>query len=671
MKQIKVAAASLNQTPLDWQHNYENIRKVIDEAREKQCKVLCLPELSVCGYGCEDSFLSQKVQEMAIELLHDIRKRTGGIVVSVGIPILYRNQLYNAAALIADRQVLGFAVKRFLAADGIHYEPRWFKAWQKDLVGEVELQGVSYPIGNLVFDFQGIRLGFEICQDAWAARRPAVDLLEHQVDMILNPSASHFAFSKFEVRKRFVLEASRAYGVSYLYANMLGNEAGRIVYDGGELIASYGELVGVGARFSYQDYSLTTAIIDVDRNRLACSFPIADADETSKENNSNYVVRGFSFDLICPSQNISSDAVKFPKWELSLSIKEEEFARAVSLGLFDYLRKSKSQGFVVSLSGGADSTVVSLLISLMTHFACSELGIGVVKQKLSHIKNLVQANTENDIVRQLLTCVYQATKNSSVTTKNAAQVIANKLGAEFIYVDIDSIVKSYTSIVSSALEKELSWECDDLALQNIQARVRAPLVWFIANLKNALLLSTSNRSEAAVGYATMDGDTCGGLSPIAGIDKAFIIKWLKLMQTSGLYDVAPIEELRFITEQKPTAELRPSNYGQTDEQDLMPYDVLDFIERQAIRDKKSPLEVYYLSFSSFQNYSSKQIAQWVKRFFTLWCQNQWKRERLAPCFHLDDENLDPKTWCRFPILSGGYKVELGKLDEVVKEIEKG
>ena len=183
----------------------------------------------------------------------------------------------------------------------------------------------------------------------------------------------------------------------------------------------------------------------------------------------------------------------------------------------------------------------------------------------------------------------------------------------------------------------------------------------LANLNNALLISTSNRSEAAVGYATMDGDTSGGLSPIAGIDKAFLRNWLIWMEQEGPADIGAIPALDSVNQQQPTAELRPVEDKQTDEDDLMPYDVLDLIERLAIRDKMMPIEVFDQIVTAFPNFERMQLGNWVIRFFRLWCRNQWKRERYAPSFHLDDENLDPKTWCRFPILSGGYDLEIEQL----------
>ena len=159
----------------------------------------------------------------------------------------------------------------------------------------------------------------------------------------------------------------------------------------------------------------------------------------------------------------------------------------------------------------------------------------------------------------------------------------------------------------------------------------------------------------------MDGDTSGGVSPIAGIDKAFLRQWLSWMETRGPIGIEPIPALSYITAQAPTAELRPEEYDQTDEGDLMPYVLLDAIERAAIRDKLAPIDSYDLMRSRFPQYGLAQLGVWVERFFTLWSRNQWKRERYAPSFHLDDENLDPKTWCRWPILSGGFREDLADL----------
>ncbi len=655
MKLIHVGAAVLNQTPLDWDGNRRRIEQALAAARDAGASLVCLPELCITGYGCEDAFHSVGVQQTACQVLLELLPATKGLIAALGLPILHNNALYNTSCLVADGKMIGFVAKRFLAGDGLHYEPRWFKGWPRDRQGQVTIDGSTYPLGDIYFLVGGVKIGFEICEDAWVANRPGAELALRGVDVILNPSASHFAFGKSEVRQRFVLEGSRAFGVSYLYANLLGNEAGRAIYDGGALIASGGRLLARGPRFSYKEFDLATATIDIDATRMSQSRTASFQPQFDEEP-ADCIRADFEFTPRVPH---SAKLTEFT-WEDSLFKKEEEFTRAIALGLYDYLRKSRSRGFVVSLSGGADSAAVSCLVALMVELGTREIGREAFLARLPQ-PTIEPAADVPQIVRSLLNCVYQSTRNSSHTTRNAAQWVAGAIGAEFLELDVDSIVEQYIDLVANAIGRRLSWEHDDIALQNIQARARAPGVWLLTNLKGALLLATSNRSEAAVGYATMDGDTSGGLSPIAGIDKAFLRNWLAWRQRQGPEGCRPLPELEAITSQAPTAELRPAAAAQTDESDLMPYDLLDAVERAAIRDKQTPLEVYLSMRAQFPAYSPAQLGVWVERFFRLWCRNQWKRERYAPSFHVDDENLDPKTWCRFPILSGGFERELAQL----------
>ena len=665
MTPIKLAAAVLNQTPLAWDANRANIVAAIRAARDRGVAVLCLPELCTTGYGCEDAFLSDDLVRTAAEILIDVVPESQGLVVSLGLPVHYDGVLYNAAALAVDGQLVGLVGKQHLAGDGVHYEPRWFRPWPAGARERVELGGQSYPLGDFVFDCAGVRIGFEICEDAWVANRTGRGLAQRGVDILLGPSASHFAFGKQDVRRRLVVDGSREFGVAYLFANLLGNEAGRMIYDGGAMVAAAGEILAAGTRFSAADFQLTTAVVDVDALRrgrpvLATSAAL---DEGCIRTPINLPPHQETLPQAAPS------AAELPDWETGPHRKEEEFARVVSLGLFDYLRKSHSHGFVVSLSGGVDSASVATLVALMVRLATAELGRDGFLAKLAHVDGLADAEDTRAIVGRLLTCVYQSTRNSSTTTRTAARGLAEALGADFVELDVDSTVENYVAMISRAVGRTLDWQTDDLALQNIQARARAPSVWLLANLRRALLLSTSNRSEGAVGYTTMDGDTSGGLAPIAGIDKAFLREWLRWMETTGPAGTAPIPALSAVNEQQPTAELRPPAAGQTDEDDLMPYVVLDAIERAAIRDKRAPLAVFRVVEPQFPDYPREQLGQWVEHFFTLWCRNQWKRERYAPSFHLDDENLDPKTWCRFPILSGGFERELEELRAVLSDDE--
>ncbi len=658
MRLVKVAAAVLNQTPLDWPGNTAHILSAIRAARVAGVRVLCLPELCLCGYGCEDAFYSAGLRREARRCLRQILPETKGMVVAVGLPVMFRNSLFNTVCVVADGVIRGFVAKQHLAGEGLHYEPRWFRPWPSGVHAMIELDGETHPIGDLCFDVGGIRIGFEICEDAWVANRPGRGLADRAIDLILNPSASHFAFGKSEVRRRLVLDASRAFAATYVYANLLGNEAGRAIYDGSALIASNGELLAATPRFSYADHVLASAVVDIDATRMQRSKTEPARFDGPAE--PGCIRISLSIETEVPER----PHIAAPTWEAGPSLKEEEFTRAVALGLFDYLRKSRSRGFVVSLSGGADSTTIACLVAAMVRLGCQSLGAEGFREKLAYLN--LPAGEPAAWVRELLTTVYQATENSSSTTRHAARTMADAIGSNHLEFDITGLHRGYLEMVARAIGRELTWQHDDLALQNIQARVRSPGVWMLANLKNALLLATSNRSEAAVGYATMDGDTSGGLSPIAGASKAFIRGWLRWMQAQGPAGVGPIPQLSAVTDQQPTAELRPPDHGQTDEADLMPYDVLDAVEDAAIGDKKTPIEVFHLLRADFPQYEPRQLIAWIDRFFRLWARNQWKRERYAPSFHLDDRNLDPKTWCRFPILSGGYETELAALNALVE-----
>jgi NAD+ synthase (glutamine-hydrolysing) len=338
--------------------------------------------------------------------------------------------------------------------------------------------------------------------------------------------------------------------------------------------------------------------------------------------------------------------------------KEWEFTQASALGLFDYLRKSKSKGFVLSLSGGADSSSIAVLVAEMVKRGIEELGLDRFTQKIGLTFTPKTSNPEKELVGQLLTTAYQGTKNSSEDTFLSARNLAESIGATFYSWTIDDEVNSYTQKIETAIGRKLTWERDDLTLQNIQARSRSPIIWMLANLNNALLLSTSNRSEGDVGYATMDGDTSGSISPIAAVDKFFILNWLKWAEKE-----LDRPGLAYVNALTPTAELRPLERVQTDEKDLMPYSVIVEIERLAIRDRRSPADIY-LMLKDELDLPNEILKEYIRKFFRLWSRNQWKRERLAPSFHLDEFNVDPKTWYRFPILSGGFAEELEQLDQL-------
>jgi len=624
MTKIKLAGAALNQTPLDWRNNLENIKEAISKARADGVSILCLPELCITGYGCEDLFLSNWLAESSLEYLSEIVPWCANITVCVGLPIWFENHLYNCTCLIHNQEIQGFIPKQHLANEGVHYEPRWFTPWTSGVVMDFIYKGEKYPFGDRLYQLHDLLVGFEICEDAWVGdKRPACRLYHKGVQLILNPSASHFAFKKSAFRENLIVESSNKFECVYLYSNLLGNETGRMIFDGDIFIAQKGRLIQRNIKMSYQQVNLTSAVVDF-------------------ENPAN-----------------SSSVVNLDTYDT-----KAEFTNAVTLGLFDYLRKSGSKGFVLSLSGGADSSTCAVLVTEMVRRGLDELGVNKFLEKAGLSELAAKPNSGSieeslgPIMKEMLTCVYQATENSSQETFASARKLALTLGATFHSWNIDEEVKSYRSKVEKALDRVLGWNRDDTALQNIQARTRAPGIWMLANIKNALLISTSNRSEGDVGYTTMDGDTCGSIAPIAAVDKKFILDWLVWAQNSLGY-----EGLSAVNNLQPSAELRPLEKNQTDEEDLMPYSMILAIEKLAIRDHLSPVEVFN-QLKHQRSISEKRLAIYINKFFRLWSKNQWKRERIAPSFHLDEFNIDPKTWCRFPILSGGFNRELEILENL-------
>jgi NAD+ synthase (glutamine-hydrolysing) len=611
---LRIAGGTVNQIPLDWTNNTQNILSAIAEARSKKVDILCLPELCITGYGCEDLFLSEWVPEKAWEQVQIIRNQCTNITVAVGLPVRIGSVTYDGACMISDQKVIGITLKQNLARDGVHYEPRWFDPWQQGLQETLTKDDESFPVGDVMYDLHGIHIGFEICEDGWRGEgRPGYSLASRGVDLILNPSASHFAMGKSQLREDIVvLEASRKFNSAYVFANLLGNEAGRMIYDGDIIIAHNAKLIGQNRRMSFARSEIMYCDIDF-TNPAKTQLPVL----------------------------------------LDEKDRNEELTQALSLGLFDYLRKSKAKGFVLSLSGGADSGFCAVSVAEMVRRASTALGWEEFCSVLKLDKGQI-GDDRRKAVNAILACAYQGTRNSSESTLAAARELADSLGAKFYYWTIDDETDTYIKKIEQVIQRDLTWETDDISLQNIQARTRSPIIWLLANIKGAILITASNRSEGDVGYATMDGDTSGSLAPIAGLSKVFILQWLRWCEEKLGY-----KGLKRINRLQPTAELRPPDRHQTDESDLMPYPVLCEIERLGIRDRKSPVQVFQEMKENYTDHD--ELKDHIRKFFRLWSANQWKRERIAPSFHLDDLNVDPRTWCRFPILSSGFGEELAQL----------
>ena len=315
MPKIHVAAGVLNQTPLDWEGNYQRIVGVIQVAQNSGAQLLCLPELCLTGYGCEDQFFSPFTQQKAQEYLHKLLGFSTDLVLLVGLPLSFDAHLYNVVAVLYQGKVQAYIPKQHLANEGIHYEARWFTPWEAGF--RTVFHGV--PLGDYRLGLADISFGIEICQDAWEGdKRPAYNLAKSGVSFICNPTASHFSFGKSKIRQQLALDGARIIEGAYVFANLLGNESGRTIFDGDAYIAQNGNILAQTHRFSFQDSQLVSYELAVN------AFAIT-ADDLVQ------------MGPVCEKKSITI-APEIATWESSENIKEEEFTRSVALGLWDYVR---------------------------------------------------------------------------------------------------------------------------------------------------------------------------------------------------------------------------------------------------------------------------------------------------------------------------------------------
>jgi NAD+ synthase (glutamine-hydrolysing) len=680
MKKIDVLAVSLNLTSLDLSGNLHKIRKTFEFLHDQnlpgypnpKAKCVVFPEFPLSGH-VHDLFAAPWFRKRVVSETMRLLPETRGITAIFSLPLEINGRLHRAALTAVDGEAIGFVcdkeVPKSLA--------RWFLPWKEGEQVTVSIEGKEYPAGDIFFDISGVLLGVAFDPFGKKALPPGIDILAI-------PGADPFELGRAPRRREALKRLSEQPGRAVIFANPTGNEAGQVIYDGESAVAESGHFLALERRFSYLDVSHLTATVDLDRVR-------SDHGDSLPPSPPPVIYRGtFDWGWYDERRYLpldfyrESEPGKLPmeEWEKSGDLSFEEFPRAVAIGLYDYMRKSRSRGFVLSLSGGADSASVAALVSLMVWFGFTSLGKKRFLDSLSYIDGIDKLAslppskiTAAKTVSYLLTTLYQQTANNSRITRDAARAVACETGSVHHEFDIEGLVQNYLKLGAEATGRPLDWKTDDLAMQNVQARARGPAAWLLANIRGALLLSPGNRSEAACGYTTMDGDTCGSISPIAGISKAYLRRWLHWLETTGpiLSPSLSSEDglgekpfrvnfpsMKLINRQQPTAELRPLSEKQTDEGDLMPYTVLDIIERgMTIHRLFGPELLHFVQEElkeqpSLVGIEKNQLETWISKFESLFSQAQWKRGRLAPGFHLDAEDLSPNYY-HLPILSAGFR----------------
>ncbi|MCW7492927.1 NAD(+) synthase [Leptospira sp. 2 VSF19] len=644
MPKIKIAAVTLNTTPLDFLGNYESIVQAIGSPEAKNADCILFPELSISGYGCEDAFYKPYVWNRSEEILQKLKAVSPNQIILVGLPVFVGSFLYNCMALLWGGKVVAIIPKLNLANTGVHYERRWFHSESEFLNRTISFASEEVPFGHFIFQADQWNFGVEICEDSWSVSKPSSFYSSQGIDVLFSPGASHFAIGKQNLRRQIFTESSRNQCNLQVFTNLTGNESGRIIFEGGAIFTSLGNLVKEGPRLSFSPFQITSYTFDPLEIRAAKARSFRE----SKPKISREEIPKIQLKTIYHLEEKQSNRFSLLDRRKELGQEDtensgnlssyEEFTKAVCLGLFDYLKKSKTKGFTLSLSGGADSATCALLVSAMKEIAKRENGDSIFT-----ILGIEETN--------LLVTIYQKTVNNSDLTETIAESLAKELGCLFYTISIDEAVETSIKLIESVIGKTLNWKEHDLPLQNIQARVRSPLVWLLANLNGHLLLSTGNRSEAAVGYTTMDGDSSGSIAPLAGVSKEFLLEFLDDIQKGNNRFISPKDSIQTLRNTKPTAELKPLSESQEDEKDLMPYPILQSIEKKLVFLALDDLDCLERLKQEFPWENTDILLGYLKKFKKLFAISQWKRERLPPSFHLDDYGLDPKSSYRFPILS--------------------
>ncbi len=673
-----VAAVAINQTVGDWKHNLRRMVSAVREADRRGAKLIVLPEMCVSGYSLGDRLLMQGTLRNSWKTLTQLLEHTKGLIVLVGLPLRHRDVLYNVVAVISDQKIVGIVPKENLATGDVQYENRWYSGWPHTRVENyTSPEGLKIPMGGLVFNAPGLgRFAVEICEDGWKGIRPGSAYTLAGAHIVANPSASWFTTGKHRVRRSMVEQISREDHCAYIYTSLMGCDATRLIFDGSLFIADNGSISAEGRRFLFkEEFEVIDSIIDVGvLERLR-------AEEGSWRQQSEQLLNG-DFGRVPPTIELEGDfSVETPPlspsfyWEppkplspdpslkwlsdtglvadfTQLDIAHLELELALSLGLREYTAKCGIKKLALALSGGRDSAMCALLVARMFRYDNPELSEEDLKK----------------VVGEHFVTAYMSTDNSGEATKNAAARLAAEIGANHMDTNIQAAVDTHLDLMKNLSGVQLSWSTPehDIPLQNVQARLRGSLIWMVANIHRALLLSTSNKSEAAVGYTTMDGDTSGGLSPISDVPKSLVNLWLR-----WACDFHQLESIRSVISTPATAELRPKEQAQTDEDDLMPFFILDQLMYQFVQLGHSPLEIFQILWPQLESHYSGEplkFAAHIRKFVRLLCFAQWKRERFAISFRVTAFDLDPKTGFRFPPVQAPFNEELEELDNYVRSL---
>jgi NAD+ synthase (glutamine-hydrolysing) len=503
---IRVAACQLNLVVGDLDGNATAILDAIDQAEIAECDVAVFPELAITGYPPEDLLLKPGFVADNRAALDRVAAGTGRCAAVVGF-VDAGLDLYNAAAVCADGKVHGVYRKRLLPNYGVFDEQRYFAAGHDP--------GLLFVIG-------GVRVGVVVCEDAWSPDGPIADQAAGGAELILNLNASPYHAARLAERERMLATRALDSSCSLVYVNLVGGQD-ELVFDGASLVLdTQGRVVARAPQFVSDVMVVDVDVKPVFRKRLLDPRGRAMAPALPA-----VIVSHASPSADAPARRAEPQPCTEPLPPI------HEIYEALVLGTRDYVTKNGFTDVVIGLSGGVDSSLVATI-------AVDALGA-------DHVHGVMMPS-----------------KYSSDHSLSDAEELARNLGIERRVIGIADVHQAFLDMLAPSFEGVEP----DLTEENIQARIRGATLMALSNKFGWMVLATGNKSEMAVGFATLYGDLAGGYAVIKDVLKTIVYE---LCHDRNGRSPTPLIPEAVLTK-PPSAELRPD---QRDDQSLPAYDQLD------------------------------------------------------------------------------------------------
>eukprot|EP01006_Ploeotia_vitrea_P049328 TRINITY_DN67330_c3_g1_i1.p1 TRINITY_DN67330_c3_g1~~TRINITY_DN67330_c3_g1_i1.p1 ORF type:complete len:723 (+),score=65.60 TRINITY_DN67330_c3_g1_i1:58-2226(+) len=695
----RLATCNLNQWALDFEGNLARIKESISKAKEDGARFRVGPELEIPGYGCEDHFLEGDTLRHTWECIADLLQGdwTDNILVDIGAPVMHRNVLYNCRIFMYDRKIWLIRPKMYLANDGNYRETRWFCSWEREFTVEdyylprsihaITGGSKTVPFGVACIACTDTVLASETCEELFTPNAPNIWLSLNGIEIIANGSASHHNLRKLNKRIELLQSATRKGGGVYLYANQQGCDGGRLYYDGSAMVFVNGETVAQASQFSMDDVEVITAVVDLSDIR---AYRLSINSRAVQGTGSVVVPRIDVPFQLTENKWIAPTPVIQPK----IPDPMEEIGYGPACWLWDYLRRSKLRGYFLPLSGGADSAATAAIVGIMCQMVVHQVQVKKCLHTLQDVRAIVRnvdyiPEDAQEFAKRIFFTCYMGTKFSGEATTTRAKTLAAEIGATHRTINIDPMIAAIQQIWHDDVCKERTPKMandggsmdEDLALQNIQARSRMVIGYFLSQLLpwslaepgeqrqgGLLVLGSANVDEALRGYFTKYDCSAADLNPIGSVCKIDLRSFL--MWAGNRPNGFPT--LKTIAQAAPTAELGGGGQGeQTDEQDMgMTYAELSLYGKLRKLTCCGPVTMYTKLRGNVEgnwpHLTGVEIARKVRHFFWNYAINRHKMTTLTPSYHAEAYSPDDNRHDLRPFLYPNMKWQFDALEKVAK-----